>query len=80
LARYWAEELAKQSKDLNLKQSFADLAKDFKDKESVILKELIDCQGKPMDLGGYYHVNREKTDKLMQPSSVLNAIVARLAQ
>jgi len=80
LARYWAEELAKQSKDLNLKQHFADLAKEFKDKESVILKELIDCQGKPMDLGGYYHVNRERTDRLMQPSSALNAIVARLAQ
>merc|ERR1712151_1231572 len=80
VARYWAEELAKQSSDTALQKTFAATAAELKDNESKVLQDLIDCQGKPMDLGGYYHVDKAKTDKVMNPSETLNSIVARLMQ
>merc|ERR1711972_118655 len=80
VARYWAEELAKQSEDAALQKTFADVATDLKDSEDKILQDLIDCQGKAIDLGGYYRVDTAKADKAMQPSETLNAIVARLTQ
>merc|ERR1719277_1225515 len=51
LARYWAEELAKQSDDASLQTVFATYAKEFADQESKILQELVDCQGKAVDIG-----------------------------
>merc|ERR1712217_955715 len=80
LCRYWAEELAKQSSDPSLQKVFATASKSFAEGEVKILKELIDCQGSPMDLGGYYHVDKAKTDAAMRPSSTLNAITARITQ
>merc|ERR1712227_263648 len=79
LARYWAEELAKQDSDPALKTSFTNVAKEFADTEAQVLKDLIDCQGKPMDIGGYYRVDKAKTDALMNPSAALNKIVNGLS-
>merc|ERR1712007_145126 len=78
VARYWAEELAKQDSDSGLKSTFSAVSKSLQDKESKILQDLIDCQGKPIDLGGYYHVDAAKADAAMKPSATLNEIIARL--
>jgi len=80
LCRYWAEELAKQDADPALKKTFTDVSKDFSDNESKVLQDLIDCQGKAVDLGGYYHVDKAKADAAMNPSSTLKAITARITQ
>merc|ERR1712066_214269 len=75
VARYWAEELAKQTDDSSLQATFANAAKEFAEQEAKVLQDLIDCQGKAVDIGGYYRV-----DKAMNPSDVLNGIIARIAQ
>merc|ERR1712085_226111 len=77
VARYWAENLA-QSDDKTVAASFAEAAKALADNEATIQKDLIDCQGTKLDLGGYYKVNKEKVDKLMNPSATLNDIIAKL--
>merc|ERR1711953_179920 len=78
LARYWAEELAKQDADAGLKATFTKVARDCRNSEAEILKDLIHCQGKPMDLGGYYRVDKVKADALMNPSAAFNNIINRL--
>merc|ERR1711957_982092 len=78
LARYWAEELAKQSADAVMQKTFAATAEELKNNESKILQDLIDCQGKSIDLGGYYRVDQAKADKAMNPSETLNGIIAKL--
>jgi len=80
VARYWAEELCAQSADSDLAKAFTQVAGELKSDEANILKDLIDCQGKPVDLGGYYRVDKKKTDAAMNPSNTLNEIVARLLQ
>merc|ERR1719450_954459 len=65
VARYWAEELSKQDADPPLQGVFTAAAKDMADNESKVLQELIDCQGKSVDIGGYYHVDKAKTDLAM---------------
>jgi len=80
VARYWAEELSNQSEDPELKAIFSTAAKEFADGETKILQDLVDCQGKPMDIGGYYRVDKAKTDALMNPSAALNMIIARIEQ
>jgi len=80
LVRYWAEELAKQTDDTDLQSVFAAAAKELAAEEQNVLKDLLECQGPAVDLGGYYHVDKEKTDKAMNPSATLNAIIARLDQ
>jgi len=77
VARYWAEELSKCG-DKNVEASFTDTAKALAENEDKIQKDLIDCQGTPLDLGGYYKVSKEKVDKLMNPSQTLNDIIAKL--
>merc|ERR1712176_1329256 len=78
VARYWAEELGKQTTDKDLQKTFADMAQELAANEGKILQDLIDCQGKPVDIGGYYKVDKAKTDKAMNPSETLNAIIAKL--
>lgn len=78
LAMYWAQELAKQTKDAELQARFAPLAKAFSDNESKIAEELIASQGKPQNIGGYYHPNDELASKAMRPSPTLNAALASL--
>merc|ERR1719150_1363416 len=80
VARYWAEELATQSEEASMKKVFASVAKDLADSEQKILTDLIECQGKPVDLGGYYHVDKAKTDAAMNPSPALNNIIATLGK
>jgi isocitrate dehydrogenase len=75
LALYWAEELAKQDKDSDLKSRFEKIHKELKSNEEKIIKDLISVQGKPVDLGGYYVTDVKKTTEVMRPSSTLNKII-----
>jgi isocitrate dehydrogenase len=79
LALYWAEALAAQDKDQELRAKFAKVAKQLGENAAKIDAELIAAQGKPVDLGGYYQPDPEKTAKAMRPSSTLNAIVDAIA-
>ncbi|WP_425073960.1 NADP-dependent isocitrate dehydrogenase [Sagittula sp. S175] len=74
-ARYWAEALAAQSDDADLAAHFAPIAKALADGEAAILSELAAAQGKPADLGGYYHADPAKVAAVMRPSATLNAII-----
>ncbi len=74
-ARYWAEALAAQSDDADLAAEFAPVANELAEKEAQILAELAAAQGKPADLGGYYHTDAAKTAAIMRPSATLNAII-----
>ncbi|CAG4882692.1 Isocitrate dehydrogenase [NADP] [Georgfuchsia toluolica] len=78
LALYWAQALAAQSKDKDLQARFAPLAKKLADNEAKINAELLGAQGKPQDIGGYYHPDFEKASKAMRPSTTLNAALATL--
>jgi len=75
LALYWAEALAAQSKDKELQSRFAGVAKQLTDNEEKINAELIGAQGKPVDMGGYYMPDIDRTSAAMRPSPTLNAIV-----
>ncbi len=75
LAMYWAEELAAQTDDAELQAKFAPVAKELADNEAKIIGELNAIQGKPVDLGGYFHVDDQKAEAVMRPSASLNAIV-----
>jgi isocitrate dehydrogenase len=75
LALYWAQELAKQDKDPELKVAFKTFAKTLTVNADEISNELIKAQGKPQDIGGYYHPDAVKTDVAMRPSETLNAIL-----
>jgi isocitrate dehydrogenase len=75
LAMYWAEALAAQSKDKELQARFAGAAKQLSENEAAINAELLAAQGKPVDMGGYYHLDLVKTSKAMRPSPTLNAII-----
>ncbi|PZX10416.1 NADP-dependent isocitrate dehydrogenase [Celeribacter halophilus] len=74
-ARYWAEALAAQDDDAELKAHFAPIAKELAEKEAVILEELKANEGKPADMGGYYHADPAKVAAIMRPSATLNAII-----
>ena len=79
LALYWAQALAEQTQDKNLQARFAKVAKQLADDEAKIVAELLGAQGRPVDMGGYYHPNDGKTTKAMRPSPTLNAIVDAIA-
>jgi isocitrate dehydrogenase len=76
LAMYWAEALAKQAKDAALAAHFAPIAAEMTSSEAKIVGELNGAQGKPVDIGGYYHPCEKKTATAMRPSATLNEIVA----
>jgi len=78
LALYWAQALAAQSEDKELQARFSNLAKVLTDNEAKIAGELIGAQGKPQDIGGYYHSDPEKTSKAMRPSATFNAALAAM--
>ncbi len=78
LAMYWAKALAEQNEDSNLKNIFTSVAESLKKHEETINKELIDAQGTPEDIGGYYHPDRSKVYKAMRPSKTLNQIIEAL--
>jgi isocitrate dehydrogenase len=72
LAKYWAQELAEQNEDADLKKHFAPLAQYLSDNEQKIVKELADVQGKAVDIGGYYYPDQTKVKKVMLPSPTFN--------
>ena len=78
LALYWAQALAAQSEDTALQAQFGELAKTLTENEATIVAELNAVQGKPVDIGGYYHANAELISKAMRPSNTFNAAIAAL--
>lgn len=79
LALYWAEALAAQSKDKELQAKFVKVAQQLAANEAKINEELLAAQGKPVDMGGYYHPDPAKVSKAMRPSATLNAIIDAIA-
>ena len=75
LALYWAQALAKQTQDPELQARFTPVAQQMAANEEKIVQELIDAQGQPVDIGGYYHPSEEMTAKAMRPSATLNGII-----
>lgn len=73
LALYWAQELAAQTENKDLAEHFATLAEELAKNEDTIVTELTEVQGNPVDIGGYYYPDREKTTAVMRPSKTLNA-------
>lgn len=75
LAMYWADALAEQSKDAEMKERFTKVAKELKENEAKIVEELLSAQGKPSDIGGYFMPDEIKVNNVMRPSATLNAII-----
>lgn len=75
LALYWAQEMAQQTEDASLAQRFAPMAAELLASEAVIVAELNGAQGKPVNIGGYYHPDPQLATLAMRPSATLNAIV-----
>jgi len=75
---YWARALADQTRDAALKAAFTPIAQQLEQQERTILAELIGVQGKPIEIGGYYHPDPVKTAAAMRPSATLNRIVDSL--
>ncbi|KAF1005910.1 MAG: NADP-dependent isocitrate dehydrogenase [Burkholderia sp.] len=80
LCLFWAQALVAQTDDLELALQFAGVAKMLTENEARIVEELGAAQGKPVDIGGYYHPNAELTSKVMRPSATLNGVVDALAK
>ena len=78
LAMYWAQALAAQDDDAALKAKFAPLARALEENEEKIIGELVAVQGKPVDLGGYYHPDLAKVGAAMRPSATFNSALAAL--
>jgi isocitrate dehydrogenase len=76
LALYWARALAEQTDDAELAKTFAPLAERLAAEEERIVGELNGVQGQPVELGGYYYVDRAKTDTVMRPSHTFNTALA----
>jgi isocitrate dehydrogenase len=80
LALYWAQALAAQTQDRRIAERFTKIAKDLSDNEKTIESELLAAQGKPQDIGGYYHPDDAKASKAMRPSATLNRIIDAIAK
>lgn len=78
LAMYWAEELAAQDKDSELKAQFTPLAEQLQRDEAAIIKELNDAQGKSVDIKGYYLADEKLAEQVMRPSTLFNEAIASL--
>ncbi len=77
LTMYWAQALARQSKDAELAAHFKPVAADLAANEAKIVGELNGAQGKPVDIGGYYHPNPKLASAALRPSPTLNAIIGQ---
>ncbi len=75
VARYWAEALSTQTADSALAEKFTPVAEELIKNEEKILSELLDAEGKPQDIGGYFRPDDAKAEKAMRPSATLNAII-----
>lgn len=78
IALYWANALANQNKDLELKVSFSKIAQELTENEEKIMTELNTSQGIHIDLGGYYHPDKTKLNAAMRPSKTLNKLLYEL--
>lgn len=78
LAMYWAEALAAQQKDIDLKTKFGPIAKELIENESKIVSELNDAQGVKVDIGGYYKLDEAKISAVMRPSKTFNEILSKI--
>ncbi len=78
LALYWAQALAEQDGDAEMKALFAPVAAALTENEQKIVAELIAVQGRPIDIGGYYRPDPVKADAALRPSATLNAILAQI--
>ncbi|MCU1652244.1 MAG: isocitrate dehydrogenase, partial [Pseudonocardia sp.] len=76
LALYWAQALAAQTENADLAKVFAPLAERLAADEDKIIGELSGVQGQPVELGGYYYVDKAKTDEIMRPCPTLNAAIS----
>ena len=76
LALYWAQALAAQTEDPALQTKFRSVSEQLAQNEKKIVEEIRQTEGKPVDIGGYYHPNREMASSAMRPSSTFNAIIA----
>ena len=76
LAKYWAEELANQDQDSELKTKFAPLAQALSENEDKIVAELNEVQGQSVDIGGYYQPDQQKLSQVMRPSTTFNQALA----
>jgi isocitrate dehydrogenase len=76
LALYWAQELASQSDDADMAAAFGPLAEKLAAQEATIVDELNRVQGDPVDIGGYYWVDRDRVTEAMRPSATLNDALA----
>lgn len=76
LAMYWAQELANQNNDTELKTEFSTIAKALEEHEESIRKELTDIQGHPTDIGGYYEPDEHLITQVMRPSKTFNSILS----
>ncbi len=75
LALYWAQGLAKQDKDKELKQQFEKIAGELEEHKEKILQDLIVAQGDPVEIGGYYYPTEDLVSRAMRPSTTLNKIL-----
>jgi isocitrate dehydrogenase len=80
LAMYWAQALAEQDKNPELKAKFGKLAQQLSEHETAIVAELNSSQGHSIDLGGYYHPDRAKATQAMRSSAVLNSAIASVIE
>ncbi|XOV68989.1 MAG: NADP-dependent isocitrate dehydrogenase [Fluviicola sp.] len=78
LALYWSEALANQTEDQNLKKTFEDLHQRLASNEDVIIEELNEVQGEPVDLKGYFYPNTKEVSNAMRPSATFNNLIATL--
>ncbi|MBH0032821.1 MULTISPECIES: NADP-dependent isocitrate dehydrogenase [unclassified Pseudoalteromonas] len=78
LSLFWAQELAKQNDDSELKAQFTQIASDLESNKEQIVSELNDAQGPAVDLGGYFQPNDDAAFKAMRPSTTFNDILAKL--
>jgi isocitrate dehydrogenase len=75
IALWWAEAMANQSEDSELAALFEPLATALANAEETVVQDLIDCQGVPMDIGGYYFPDTARASQAMRPSSTFNSII-----
>ncbi|WP_349931277.1 NADP-dependent isocitrate dehydrogenase [Glutamicibacter mishrai] len=80
LAKFWAEELAKQDKDAQLAEAFSAVAKALDENEETIVSELAEVQGQAVDIAGYYRPDEAKTSAVMRPSATLNKALELLTK
>ena len=74
-ALYWAKALAKQNQDLEISSYFEQITNSLEENEEKIIEELMALQGEGVDLGGYYHTDPIKVQKIMRPSKTFNQII-----